>query len=112
MSVLPLRVQTEMPNKCMEGMLEKGIRPLPVETKILRAQAVPTAQEIELHPVPSGSLVVRKIQMAHLVAKIKIQAKPPSAAETKEMPKDPRVRIKETGLGPPLQAEARGVAAV
>ena len=112
MSGTPLGIQTEMPYRCMEGRLKKGIRPLPVEPKILGAQAVPKAQKIGLHLVQVGSLVVRKIQTAPPVAEIEIQAKLPNPAETKEMPKDPRARIKETCLGPLLQARARGVAAV
>ena len=74
MSVIPLRIQTEMPDRCMEGRLKKAIRPPPVEPKILGAQAVPKAQEVGLHPVPVGSSVVRKIQMAPPVAEIEIQA--------------------------------------
>ena len=112
MSVIPLRTQTEMPDRCTEGRLEREIRPPLVEPKILGAQAVPKAQEIGLHPVPGGSPVVRKIQMAPPVAEIEIQAKFPNPAETKEMPKDPRARVKETRLGLLLQARARGVAAV
>ena len=112
MSVIPLRIQTEMPDRCMEGRLQKEIRPPPAEPEILGAQAVPKAQEIGLHPVPVRSLLVRKIQMAPRVAEIEIQAKPPNPAETKEMPKDPRARVKETRLGPLLQARARGVAAM
>ena len=96
----------------MHLQLEKEIRPPPVEPKILGAQAVPKAQEIGLHPVPVDSPVVRKIQMAPPVAEIEIQAKPPNWAETKKMLKDPRARVKETRLGPLLQARARGVAAV
>ena len=86
----------------MEGRLEKEIRPLPVEPKILGAKAVPKAQKIGLHPVRMGSPVVRKIQMAPLVAETEIQAKPHNPAETKEMPKDPKARVKETRLRPPL----------
>ena len=50
--------------------------------------------------------------MAPPVAEIEIQAKPPDPAETREMRKDPRARVKETRLGPLLQARARGVATV
>ena len=105
MSVIPSRIQTEMPDRCTEGRLEREIRPPPVGPEILGAKAVPKAQEIGLHLVPVGSPVVRKIQMAPPVAEIEIQAKPPDPAETKEMPKDPRARVKE-------RARARGVAAV
>ena len=59
-----------------------------------------------------GSPAVEKIQMAPPVAEIKIQAKPSTPAETKEMRKEPRARVKETRLGPLLQARTRGVAAV
>ena len=103
-SVIRLRNQTKMCDRCMEGRLQKGIRPPPVEPQILKAQAVPKALQTGLHPVPVGSPVVRKIQMAPLVAEMEIQAKPPNAAETKEMPKDPRARVKEIRLEPLLQA--------
>ena len=83
-----------------------------MEPKILGAQAVPKAHEIGLHPVPVGSLVVRKVQMAPAAEEIEIQAKPPIPAETKEMPKHPRARVKGTRLGPALQAKVRGVAAM
>ena len=112
MSIIPLRIQTEMPDRCMEGRLEREMQPPPVETKILGAQAGPKAQEIGLHPVLVGSLAVRKIPVAPPVAEIEIQVKPPNPAETKEMPKDPRARVKETRLGPILQARARGSAKV
>ena len=75
MSVVPLRIQTEMPNRCMEGRLAREIQPPLVEPKILKAQAVPKAQEIGLHPVPVGSPVVRKIQVGPPVAEIEIQEK-------------------------------------
>ena len=101
-----------MPDRCTEGRLEREIQPPPVETKILAAQAVRKAQKFGLHPVPVGSPAVRKIRMALPVAEMEIQAKTPNPAETKEMPKDPRTRVKETRLGPLLQARARGVAAV
>ena len=94
------------------GKAEKGNQTSSGGSKILAAQAVPNAQEIGLHQVPVGSLVDRKIQMAPSVAEIEIQVKPPNPAETKEMPKDPRARVEETHLGPPLQARARGVAVV
>ena len=73
---------------------------------------VPRHRKIGLHPDPVGSPVVRKIQMGPPVAEIENQAKPPNSAETKEMPKDSRARVKETRLGPLFQARARGVAAV
>ena len=96
----------------MEGRLAREVQPPQVEPKILGAQAVPKAQEIGLHPVPVGSPAARKIQMAPPVAEIEIQAKLPNPGEPKEMPKDPRVRVRETRLGPLLQARARGVAAL
>ena len=65
-----------------------------------------------LHLVPVGSPVVRKIQMGPPVVGIEIQAKPPHPAETKEMPKDPRARVKETRREPLFQARAGCVAAV
>ena len=34
MSVIPSRIQTQMPDRCMEGRLEKGTRPPPEEPKI------------------------------------------------------------------------------
>ena len=104
--------QTEMPDRCMEGRLEKGMTTPHVVPKILGGQAVPKAQEIGLHLVPVGSLVVRKIQTAPPVAEIEFQAKPPNPAEMREIPKDPRARVKETRLEPLLQARARGVGAV
>ena len=58
------------------GRLEKGIRPPPVETKILEALADPKAQEIGLHPAPVGSRTARKIPIATPEAEIEIQAKP------------------------------------
>ena len=58
----PLRIQTKMPDRCTKGRMEEGIRPPPVETKILGAPAVPKAQKIRPHPAPVGSPVVRKIQ--------------------------------------------------
>ena len=88
------------------------MQPPPVETKILGDRAGSKAQEIGLHPVPVGSPAVRKIPIAPPVAEIEIQAKLSSPAETKKMPKDLRARVKETRLGPILQAGARGVAAV
>ena len=112
MSVIPLGIQTEMRDGCPEGRLEKGIRLPSVEPKILGAQADFKAQEIGLHPVPVGSRIIRKVQITPPVEGMVIQAKPPDPAETKEMPKDPRARVKETRLGPLLQAMARGVAAV
>ena len=108
MSVILLRIQTEIPDRCMEGRLEREIQPPPVEPKTLGAQAVPKAQEIGLHPVPVGSPVLREIEMAPPLAEIEIQAKPPNPLETK----DPTARVTETRLGPLLQARARGVAAM
>ena len=55
MSVIPLRIQTKMPDRCMEERLERERRPPLVEKESLRAQAVPKAQEIGLHPVRVGS---------------------------------------------------------
>ena len=48
-----------------------------MKPKILGAQAVTEAQEISLHPVPVGSPMVRKIQLAPPMAEIQLQAKPP-----------------------------------
>ena len=69
MSVIPLRIQTKMPDRCMEGRLQKALKPPPLETKIPGAQAAPMAQQIRLHLAPLGSRLAAKIQMAHLVAK-------------------------------------------
>ena len=63
-----------------------GIRPSPVEPKILRPKVVPIAQKIGLLPAPVGSPVVREKQMAPKVAEIEIQAKPCNPADTKEIP--------------------------
>ena len=112
MSVIPLRSLTEMPDRCMEGRLARGIQPPPVQPKILGAHAVPKAQEIGLHPVPVGSPVVRKIQIGPRVAEIEIQAKPPNPAETKENTQGSQAKVKEPCLGPLFQARAMGVAAV
>ena len=56
--------------------------------------------------------MARKIQMAPPVAEIEIQAKPPNPVETKEMPRDPRARVRETRQGSVLQVRAGGVAPV
>ena len=112
LSIISLRIPTKMPDRCTEGRLEKGIRPDPAEPKFLGAQAVPKAHEIGLHPAPVGTPVVRKIPMAPPVAEIEIQAKSPNLAETREMPRDPTARVKQTPVGPLPQARARDVAAV
>ena len=83
-SVIPLRNQTEIPDRCMGGRLEREIHPHLVESNILRAQAVPKAQEIGLHPVSGGQPGGQKLQLAPPVAEIEIQANPPSPAEARE----------------------------
>ena len=88
-SLIPIRTQSEMPDRCTEGRLEKGIRPPPVEPKILGAQAVPKQQEIGLDPVLAVSPVHRKIQMAPLVAEIEIEAKPPIRRKQRKFPRNP-----------------------
>ena len=108
MSVVPLQSQTKMPNRCTKESLEKGIRPFPVEPKILGRNAVAQAQEIGLHPALVGSPMVKKIQMAPPVAEIEIQAKPPNPAETKEMPKGPRARAKEKLSGASRSGKGKG----
>ena len=104
------RIQTGMTDRCMVERGEKGIRPPPVETKILEVLAGPKAQEIGLHPAPVGSRPARKIPMATLEAEIEIQAKPLNPVQTKEMLKDSRVKVREILREPLLLVRAEGVA--
>ena len=112
MSVLPLRVQTgDAQTSAWRECWKRESDPFRWKQKSWRAQAVPTAQEIELHPVPVGQPErSEKYKWQHLVAKIKIQAKPPSAVrKQRKCSKDPRVKDKGNQVwGLLSQARGRG----
>ena len=91
---------------------EKGIRPPPVETKILEALAGPKVKEIGLHPAPVGSQTARQVPMATPEAEIEIQAKPLNPVQTKEMLQDHRVKVREILQEPLSLVRAEGVATV
>ena len=82
----------------MVGRLEKGIRPPPVETKILEALAGPKAQEIGLHPAPVGSRTARKIPIATPEAEIEIQAKTLNPVQTREILREPLSLVRAEGV--------------
>ena len=98
-SLIPLRIQIDMPNRCMEGRLEKGIRPHPVEPKNPGSLAVPDTQEIRLYQVLVGIPLIRKNTNVTPGGENSNPGQTRNLAETKEMPKDSRARVRETSLG-------------
>ena len=93
MSVIPLRIQIKCPTGAhREGWKEKS-DPLWQKPKSWG----PSRFRSHRKSTPSGSGGQRggqKNTTGTQVAKIEIQAKPPNLAETKEMPKDPRARVR------------------